>query len=122
MPIVTVELVVESASALEPGLAKAIADAVGRVFDSPAGQTWIRLHPLDRAHYAENGSPLELKELPVFVSVVKRQVPAGAELQAEVKLLTQAIARAVGRPVANVHVEYAPAALHRLAFGGKLVQ
>ncbi len=122
MPIVTVELVVESADALQSDLAKTIADAVAPVFDSPDGQTWVRLHILDRAHYAENGAALELEALPVFVSVLKRQVPAAAELEAEVSLLTKAIARSVGRPIANVHVEYAPPALHRVAFGGKLVQ
>lgn len=122
MPIVTVELVVESAHALKPRLAEAIADAVGRALESPAGQTWVRVHTLDRAHYAENGPSLETDELPVFVSVLKREVPAGAALQAEAALLADVVAQAVGRRVACVHVEYCPPALHRLAFGGKLVQ
>ncbi len=121
MPIVTVELVVERADAPKPDVAQAVADAVGRVLQSPPGQTWVRLHTLDRAHYAENDSSVAADELPVFVTVLKRQVPTATEAQTEAAALTEAIASAVRRPAARVHVEYAPAALHRLAFGGQLV-
>ena len=86
------------------------------------GQTWVRLHFLGRNAYAENERVVDADALPVFVTVLKRQVPLGAELQAEVDSLTQAIARVVARPAESVHVEYAIAAANRLAFGGKLVQ
>lgn len=122
MPILTIELVVDGAGAPQPGLAAAIADGVGRALDSPAGRTWVRLHVLDRTHYAENGASRATDELPVFVTVLKRRVPVEVELEAEAALLAEVIAEAVGRPVACVHVEFAPAALHRVAFGGKLVR
>jgi phenylpyruvate tautomerase PptA (4-oxalocrotonate tautomerase family) len=122
MPIVTVELVRETDAALEPTLAQAVADAVGRALDSPPGQTWVRLHTLGRNQYAENVRSVQAGELPVFVTVIKRHVPVSAELQTEVALLTHAVAQAIGRPATCVHVEYAPAGANRLAFGGKLVQ
>ena len=98
------------------------ADAVGRALGSPPGQIWVRLHTLDQTQYAENGSSLGSSELPVFVTVLKREVPSGRALEAEVASLTDVIARAVGRAVSSVHLEYAPDAVNRLAFGGKLVR
>ena len=122
MPIVTVEIVGGADRAVEPDRAQALADAVGRALNSPPGQTWVRLVSLAQDRYAENETPVGVGELPVFVTVLKRQLPCSTELQAEVTVLTQAIAQAIGRPAANVHVEYAAAALGRVAFGGKLVQ
>jgi hypothetical protein len=57
----------------------------------------------------------------VFVTILKREVREGAALDAEAQALTRAVAIAVGRPTDCVHVEFAPAAAGRLAFGGKLV-
>ena len=122
MPIVTVEVVVDPERTLKLNLAQSLADAIGRALASPPGQTWVRLHVLGSNAYAENESVIGADALPVFVTVLKRQVPLGAELQAEVASLTRAIAHVVGRPAESVHVEYAPAAANRLAFGGKLVQ
>jgi phenylpyruvate tautomerase PptA (4-oxalocrotonate tautomerase family) len=122
MPIVTVDLVVESGIALDQDLAQSLADGIGRALKSPSGQTWVRLRSLGRSDYAENESLLGADELPVFVTVLKRQLPLGAELGGEVAALTQAIAQIVRRPVACVHVEYAPAAAGRVSFGGKLVE
>lgn len=122
MPIVDVELVIRPDDGLAPHLAQTLADAVGRVLRSPPGQTWVRLHVLSQERYAESESPVEASDLPVFVTVLKRAVPAGAELAAEVTALTGAIAKALGRAASCVHVEYAPAASGRLSFGGKLVE
>ena len=122
MPIVDVELVAGPNGVVAPGLARSLADAVGRTLKSPAGQTWVRLHLLAREHYAENEWSVELSELPVFVTVLKRALPAEAELAAEVLALTDAIAKALGRATSCVHIEYAPAASGRLSFGGKLVE
>ncbi len=122
MPIVDVELVTRPNGAVPAGLAQSLADAVGGTLNSPAGQTWVRLHLLSREHYAENGSPLEISELPVFVTVLKRSTPVGSELEAEVSTLTQVIAKVLGRAASCVHIEYAPAASGRLSFGGKLVE
>ena len=121
MPIVTVEVVGSTDRAPEQNFAQLLADAIGRVLDSQPGQTWVRLRSLGRNSYAENGPPADSADLPVFVTILKRQSPA-AELQAEVTALTHAIAQVVGRPAACVHIEYAPAAVGRVSFGGKLVQ
>ena len=122
MPIVTVELVADPDRPLERNLTQSLADTVGRVLSSPRGQTWIRLRLLPRDGYAENDALVDAAELPVFVTLLERQPPTGAELQAEVTALTHAIAQVIGRPVTCVHVEYAPAAVGRVSFGGKLVQ
>ena len=122
MPIVDVELVAGASGVVVPGLAQSLADAVGRTFQSPPGQTWVRLRVLERDHYAENESCLETTDLPVFVRVLKRAVPEGAKLAGEIMELASAIAEITGRPVSCVHVEYAPAARGRLGFGGQLVE
>ncbi len=121
MPIVTVE-VVAGANAMAPDVAQALADAIGRALKSPPGQTWVRVGCLVRNCYAENEAPLNGDQLPVFVTVLKNQIPPRAELEGEVTALTDAVAHAIGRPADCVHVEYAPAAAGRLAFGGILVQ
>ena len=122
MPIVTVEIVADSDRAIEHNLAQLLADAVGRALDSPPGQTWVRLRSIDRNQYAENESPVDAGEMPVFVTVLKRNLLLGAELEAEVTALTRSIARIVGRPASCVHIEYAPAVHGRVSFGGSLVQ
>ena len=122
MPIVTVEVVVDLDRTLNLDLAQSLANAIGRVLASPPGQTWVRLNVLGRNAYAENECVVAANALPVFVTVLKRQVPLGIELQAEIAALTQAVAQVVARPAELVHVEYAAAAANRVAFGGKLVQ
>ena len=122
MPIVDVELVADSSSVVAPGLAQSLADAVGRTLQSPPGQTWVRLRVLERDQYAENESCLETTELPVFVTVLKRALPEGAELAGEIMALAGAIAQVTGRAMSCVHIEYAPAAAGRLGFGGRLVE
>src|SRR5512140_1423137 len=106
MPIITVELVVDPDRAPADDLAQSLADAIGRVVDSPPGQTWVRCRSLGRHEYAENGAPVDVAELPVFVTVLERQPPDGAALAAEGTALAQTVAQVVGRPVACVHIEY----------------
>lgn len=122
MPIVDVELVSASDGTVAPGLARSLADAVGRTLNSPPGQTWVRLRVLPQEHYAENGPKRQAAELPVFVTVLKRSIPGASEMEAEVTALTHIIAAAVGRTASCVHIEYAPAAGGRLSFGGRLVE
>jgi phenylpyruvate tautomerase PptA (4-oxalocrotonate tautomerase family) len=104
------------------GLAQSLADAIGGALQSPPGQTWVRVRSIARDHYAENEALLDAAQLPVFVTILKRQTQQLAELEREVTALTGAVAQVMGRPAACVHVEYAPAAAGRLAFGGVLVQ
>jgi phenylpyruvate tautomerase PptA (4-oxalocrotonate tautomerase family) len=122
MPIVTVEVVAGTDDAMADDIAQLLADAIGRALESPPGQTWVRVRSVARDQYAENDAPLDAAQLPVFVTILKKQTSERAKLEAEVLALTLAIAKVVGRPAACVHLEYAPAATGRLAFGGVLVQ
>ena len=122
MPIVDIELVVDPTGNVAANLAQTLADAVGHVLKTPAGQTWVRLHLLSREHYAENESSIESAELPVFVTVRKRAIPAADELRSETLALTHAVAKVLGLTASFVHTEYAPAAQGRVSFGGTLVE
>jgi len=122
MPIVSVEVVVGANDAMAQDFVQSLADAIGRALKSPAGQTWVRVRSLARDQYAENEALLDAAQLPVFVTILKRHPPQGAELKGEVTALTHAVAQVIGRPTACVHIEYAPAAAGRLSFGGVLVQ
>ena len=104
MPIVTVELVADPDRPLERNLTQSLADTVGRVLSSAPGQTWVRLRLLPRDGYAENDALMEAAELPVFVTLLERQLPTGVELTSEVTALTHAIAQAIGRPATCVHI------------------
>jgi phenylpyruvate tautomerase PptA (4-oxalocrotonate tautomerase family) len=122
MPIVTVEVVAGANDPMVPHLAQSLADAIGHALKSPPGQTWVRLRSFTHDQYAENEELLDAAQLPVFVTILKRQIPQHAELEGEVTALTRAVAQVIGRPAACVHIEYAPAAAGRLSFGGVLVQ
>jgi phenylpyruvate tautomerase PptA (4-oxalocrotonate tautomerase family) len=121
MPIVDVEVVSASAEFNpQPSLA-ALASALGRVFGSAPGRTWVRLRILPDGCYAENDAPLSVESLPVFVTVLQASPPEGVALQAQVEAVTQAVAAWLARSPEQVHVAYAPAASGRQAFGGRLV-
>jgi hypothetical protein len=122
MPIVTVELVGDEQHAGASLLSQSLADEIARAMHSSAGQTWVRVRWLRRCDYAENESSLSDDQLPVFVSILKREAPVGPELEAEVVALAAVVSRIVGRPTDCVHIEYMPGAVGRVAFGGKLVQ
>jgi len=92
------------------------------VLGSPPSGTRVRLRLLERDCYAENGCRLDASDLPVFVTLQKRHLPTDAELDAEVAALTRAVAQATGRSAGRVHIEYAPAAANRIAFGGTVVR
>ncbi len=122
MPIVDVELVGPAAGADDGALAQALADAAAAVFGAPAATTWVRVRVLAADAYAENGAAVAAAERPVFVTVRKRAMPGRGPLAVEVRALTDAIAAVVHRPAGRVHVEYAPPAAGRMAFGGALVE
>ena len=121
MPIVDVEVVSANAEFNpQPSLA-ALASALGRVFVSAPGHTWVRLRVLTDSCYAENDAPLSSESLPVFVTVLRASPPEGVALQAEMEAVTEAVAAWLARSPQQVHVSYAPSASGRQAFGGKLV-
>lgn len=125
MPIVDVELVCQSEAQFCAVSASALADALGTALGSVAGRTWVRKRYLDINAYAENQVSVADKtaaDLPVFVTVLLSRPPTGSERDIEVKTITAVVAACVGRSPDRVHVQYAPAAAGRQAFGGQLVQ
>ncbi len=122
MPIVDVTIVIGRDEKVAAGLTQALADGIGRVLNSPPGQTWVRLHPLSQHRYAENKSSLSSPDLPVFVTVLTREIPDQSQLVGTIAKLTWAISEATGRHSARVHIEYAPSAVGRVACGGQIVQ
>lgn len=116
MPILDVELI--TSEPLDSGLAAKLAEVAAQVWGGPAGSTWVRLRALPPEQYAENGTTSPAGWHAVFVTVLKAQRPSGPALQAEVRALTDAIARVCGRPAENVHILYEPDARGRIAFGG----
>ncbi|MEO8506171.1 MAG: hypothetical protein ABI593_00920 [Betaproteobacteria bacterium] len=122
MPIVDIEIVGGPDNAPPPSLAQAVADAAGPIFGTAPGGTWVRLRMLAAAHYAESAPAVAPDGWPVFVTVTRRELPDRGTLLVEIAALTEAIARILQRPPARVHVEYAPAAAGRIAFGGTLVE
>lgn len=120
MPIVTVEIV-GTAAAAPSGLARTLADAIGRALGVPAGNTG-GARTLASDAYAENDTPASQTPAPVFVTVEEREPPHGDALVARIAALTEAVARACGRDAGIVHVEYAPPSAGRRAFGGRIVR
>jgi hypothetical protein len=80
----------------------------------------VRLRTLARPYYAENATSEPDGWNAVFVTVLKAHLPAGDDLEAEIRALTEAIARLCRRSPDNVHILYQPEAAGRIAFGGRL--
>ena len=118
MPIIDVEVVMKPNEGLREGLAAEIADAAGEIFGSEPGGTWVKLRALPREQYAENeGDPPE-GVWPVFVNVLKGELPEGDQMREEAGKLAAEIGRICSRPKENVHILYLPAGTGRIFFGG----
>lgn len=123
MPILEVELTGGVAAATRSGLAQRLADAVGAIFRSAPGETWVRLRDTHPENYAENATDTFAAGVhPVFVRVLRRALPDPEPLAQEIKALTEAVAVATGRPADQVHVAYEPPGAGRIAFGGRVVR
>jgi phenylpyruvate tautomerase PptA (4-oxalocrotonate tautomerase family) len=120
MPIVDVEIVGDD-TASGPLLPTALADVLGGIFGTAPGRTWVRIRRLPASAYAENGVEVTSVGLPVFVTVLHARPPEGDARAAEVLAVTRAVADWARRDPQRVHVQYAPAAAGRQAFGGTLV-
>ena len=120
MPILHVEIVTKTDESFPPDLASQLADRTGAVFGSASGRNWVSLQFTPGGQYAENERPAG-EPYPVFVSVLKKELPAREALQAEVAQLTPAIAQLCQRPAEHVHILYLPPAAGRVAFGGTLL-
>ncbi|MDT9001568.1 hypothetical protein RQP53_19990 [Paucibacter sp. APW11] len=121
MPIVDVELVCSSEREAPPVSASALASALGAVFGSAPGRTWVRVRFLPLSAYAENECELVAEQLPVFVTVLQAHWPTGEAFAEQVRQVTRAVAGCLSLPSGLVHVQYAPEAAGRQAFGGDLV-
>lgn len=121
MPILDVEVVLAPGEDLPPGLAAVLADYAAAVFHSAPGETWVKLRPLAADGYAENSGGPDAGVRPVFVSVLRARWPNPEHRAVELRQLTDAVARACGRPAEHVHVSYAPEAAGRAALGGRLL-
>lgn len=119
MPILTVEIVHDPGVALAPDLARRLADAAGRVLDAAPGTTWVTVSPVPASRYAESGGGEDYR--PVFVRVLKRELPEEPARGEEIAALTRAVAEVCGWDPRQVHVIYEPAARGRVSFGGRLV-
>ena len=119
MPILTIEIVTRPGERFSLNLAAELADRSGEIFASPPGNTWVKVQFIPPEHYAENRSEEEV--FPVFVSILKAQLPPADDLQGEAAQLTNAIAQLCNRPPQNVHVHYLSPGAGRVAFGGKLL-
>lgn len=121
MPIVDVEIVGPVSARRRAGLASRLADLAGEALDVPLGRMWVRVRSLAGRDYAESGGGPALGTRPVFVRLLRRAWPPLAVRRREARALTEVVARAVGRPVAHVHVAYEPPGEGRAAFGGDLM-
>ena len=118
MPIVDIELVCESEAEFATASARTLADAIGHALGSEPGHTWVRLRFLASDAYAENQATVQGADLPAFVTVLHAHPPIGEALAVEATALTAVIAQCLARAPGRVHLQYAPAAAGRQAFGG----
>ena len=124
MPIIDIELVASAADGGPPRreLLQVIADELGDLFNSEPANTWVKLRSVDAAQYVENRTELEASASPVFVNVLRAQLPDADTIRAEMAAIAEVVARTLKRPCENVHVLYAPDAKGRVGFGGQLVE
>lgn len=121
MPIVDIELVCGNDQETPRVSASSIASVLGAVFGTPPGHTWVRVRVLPSSAYAENDQAVGSEQLPVFITILQAHWPTGDAMAEQVHQVTQAAASCLGIPLERVHVQYAPEAAGRQAFGGKIV-
>jgi phenylpyruvate tautomerase PptA (4-oxalocrotonate tautomerase family) len=120
MPIVDIEIVLRPGESLPGDVAAALADNLGRIFGSPQNGTWVKVRVIPDLYYAENGGK-EAGVYPVFVSILKANVPDSEEMQREVGAITAAVAQICTRAPELIHIVYQPEGKGRVAFGGRIV-
>ena len=122
MPIVDIQIVAAPAQTQVSPPTQALADALGRVFDTAPGRTWVRVHALPSSQYAENDCALGEDELPVFVTLLHARSPRDNARASEARAVTEAVAQVLHVANERVHVQYAPDGAGRQAFGRLLVE
>ncbi len=119
MPIIKALLVVPEGMAAPKGAAQGIADAVAQVLRLEPARVWVTLQHVPADGYAENG--VSRPPRPLFIEVLHADLPAPEQIAVQSKALARAIGSSLGLAPELVHIEYAPAARGRLAFGGQLL-
>ena len=82
---------------------QSLANGAVKVFDEPQGMVWVKLRIIPSTQYAANGGKPEDVQ-PVFVTVLKAQIPKGGALEDEIAQLIRVIARVLNLPEANIHI------------------
>lgn len=118
VPILDVTVVGETP---DEDLAQRVADAVGRALEAAPGRTWVRVHALPAARYAEDRDTAWRAAPPVFVSLLLHDPGVPAIRAERLRVVTDAVAEACGRPRARVHVRLEAPGAGRIAFGGEPV-
>ena len=121
MPIVTVQCVTHSSERWPDTTVQKLSDALGDLFQTGPGTTWLRIEYLPRQQYAENRVDLDDDLEPTFVEVLRRSLPRNDILAKEAQQIAVLTGRILSRPAENVHVIYLPESSGRIAFGGKLI-
>ena len=122
MPQLDIDIVFRPNESLKGDTVQKLADAAGKIFDTPPGKTWVKINPVPRNFWAENLTTLDSHLGPVMVSVLKRTIPPPDQIEAEVLELTKVFAGILDRSDENVHIKYEADSIGRVAFGGKLVK
>ena len=123
MPIVSIEVLrTDEDPDVIPEILQALADALGALFQSDAGGTWVKLRYLNNSNYAENQIRLSASTGPVMVEIIHSTLPAEPALEIQAASVCSLVAEHLQRPEENVHILYQPNAQGRIAFGGKLTR
>jgi len=123
MPIVTVQCVQEkNTGPYDRKTVQSLSDALGEVFGSNPGTTWVKVQYLERSDYAENGGEFDAEFRPTFIEVLKRTLQDEETLANEAMAIADLVAQILATPTDNVHVVYLPEGAGRVAFGGNLVR
>ena len=123
VPIVRLRLLIrDDAERIRRETLQALADDLGRYFESKPGETWVEADYLPAEQYAENLCELAGNVKPTLVYVLRHRLPNREELAREATELACIVAERLQRPRRNTHIIYEPAGKGRVAFGGALAR
>ncbi|MDQ8205750.1 hypothetical protein [Pelagicoccus sp. SDUM812003] len=120
MPILDFSIVLQESEILDSDLAQRLANKAASILASAPGTVWVRLHPIPKNNYAENGIDERDAPSPVFVEILKSKNEDMKTRTNEIMLFSSEFSKILNRPVENIHILYLPEASGRIAFGGKV--
>ncbi len=123
VPIIRLKLLIrDNAERIKQETLQALADELGRYFESKPATTWLEVDYLPAEQYAENLCEPAEDVKPTLVYVLRHHLPHEEELVREASELARIVANRLQRPRRNTHIFYEPAGKGRVAFGGTLVR